>query len=75
MNKACPKDKFPTPFIEKIINECAGHEVISFMDGFSGYKQICICYDDQLKNTFTSQWGNVSYKAMPFDLNNVGATF
>ena len=42
LNKACPKDNFPTPFIDQIIYECAGHEVLSFMDGFSGYNQITI---------------------------------
>jgi hypothetical protein len=37
LNKACSKDNFPTPFIDQIIDECAGCEVFSFMDGFSGY--------------------------------------
>lgn len=37
MNKACPKDNFPTPFIEQIIDEYAAHEVLSFMDGFYRY--------------------------------------
>jgi hypothetical protein len=36
LNKACPKDNFPTPFIDQIVDECAGCEVFSFMDGFSG---------------------------------------
>jgi hypothetical protein len=36
LNKACPKDNFPTPFIEYIIDECVSWEVFSFMDNFSG---------------------------------------
>jgi hypothetical protein len=40
LNKACPKDNSPTPFIEKIVDECAGCEVFCFMDGFLGYNQI-----------------------------------
>ena len=36
LNKACPKDNYPTPFIDQIIDECAGNEIFSFMDGFSG---------------------------------------
>jgi hypothetical protein len=40
LNKACPKDNFPTPFINQIIDECASCEAFSFMDGFSGYNQI-----------------------------------
>jgi hypothetical protein len=35
LNKAFPKDNFPNPFIDQIIDECAGCEVFSFMDGFS----------------------------------------
>jgi hypothetical protein len=42
LNKACPKDNFPTPFINHILDECAGREVFSFMDRFSGYNQIQI---------------------------------
>ena len=37
LNRACPKDNFSTPFIDQILDECAGSEVFSFMDGFSGY--------------------------------------
>ena len=40
LNLACPKDKFPTPFIDQIIDACANHELFSFMDGFSSYNQI-----------------------------------
>lgn len=37
LNKAFPKDNYPTPFIDQIIDDCAGCEIFSFMDGFSGY--------------------------------------
>jgi hypothetical protein len=47
MNKACPKDNFPTPFIDHIIDECAGCEAFSFMDFFLGYNQIQIKPEDQ----------------------------
>jgi hypothetical protein len=40
LNKACPKDNFPTPFIDHIFDECASCEVYSFMDSFSRYNQI-----------------------------------
>jgi hypothetical protein len=36
LNRACPKDNFPTPFIDQIWDECVGSEIFSFMDGFSG---------------------------------------
>ena len=43
VNQAYPKDNSPTPFIDQIIDKCAGCEIFSFMDGFSGYNQINIC--------------------------------
>jgi hypothetical protein len=52
LNKAYPKDNFPTPFIDQILNECAGSEVFYFMDGFSGYNQIQIKPEDQHKTNF-----------------------
>ena len=40
LNDACPKDCFPLPRIDTLIDATAGHEMLSFMDGFSGYNQI-----------------------------------
>ena len=37
LNKDCPRDKFPTPFIDHILDECVESEVVSFMGGFLGY--------------------------------------
>jgi hypothetical protein len=75
LNKACPKDNFPTPFINQIIDEFVGCEAFSFMDGFSGYNQIQIKLEDQHKTTFICPWGTFAYRKMPFGLKNVGATF
>jgi hypothetical protein len=75
LNNACPKDNFPTPFIDQIIDNCADHEALSFMDGFSGYNQIQIHPIDQYKTTFTTSWGTFAYRVMPFGLKNAGATF
>jgi hypothetical protein len=75
LNHAYPKDNFPTPFIDQIIDDFAGHEALSFMDGFSGYNQIQIHLVDQYKTTFTTPWGNFAYCVMPFGLKNAGATF
>ena len=47
LNKSCPKDNYPTPFIDQIIDARAGSEVFLFMDGFSGYNQIQIKPEDQ----------------------------
>jgi hypothetical protein len=54
LNHACPKDNFPTPFIDQIIDDYAGHEVVYFMDLFFGYNQIQIHPSDQYKTTFTT---------------------
>ena len=75
LNKACPKDNFPTPFIDHIIDECAGCEAFSFMDDFSGYNQIQIKPEDQHKTTFICPWGTFAYRKMPFGLKNSRATF
>ena len=75
LNHACPKDNFPTPFIDHILDECAGSEVFSFMDGFSGYNQIQIKPEDQHKTAFICPWGTFTYRKMPFGHKNTGATF
>jgi hypothetical protein len=46
INKVCPKDNYPTPFIDQIIDNCIGSVIFSFMDGFSGYNQIDISPTD-----------------------------
>jgi hypothetical protein len=70
-----PKDKFPTPFIDHIIDDCVGHEAFSFMDGFSVYNQIQIHPADQYKTAFTTPWGTFAYRVMPFGLKNADTTF
>ena len=75
LNHACPKDNFPMPFIDQIIDDCVGHEALSFMDGFFGYNQIQIHPADRYKTAFTTLWGTFAYRVMPFGLKNVGATF
>ena len=61
LNKACPKDNYPMPFIDQIIDECVGNEIFSFMDGFSGYNQISIHPEDQHKTAFICPWCTFSY--------------
>jgi hypothetical protein len=60
INKACPKDNFPTPFVDQIVDDCAGSEIFSLMDGFSGYNKINIAPEDQHKTTFICPWGTFS---------------
>jgi hypothetical protein len=41
LNAACMHDPFPTPFTDEVLENVGGHEAYSFMDGFSGYHQVC----------------------------------
>ena len=75
INKACPKYNYPTPYIDQIIDDYAGNEMFSFMDGFSKYNQIKKLPTDQPKTTFICPWGKFAYCKLPFELKNVGATF
>jgi hypothetical protein len=75
INKDCPKDNFTTPFVDQIVDDCAGSEIFSLMDGFFGYNQINIVLEDQHKIAFICPWGTFSYLKLPFGLKNAGATF
>jgi hypothetical protein len=75
LNKSCPKDNYPMPFIDQIIDNCAGSIIFSFMDGFFGYNHIEILPTDQHKTTFIFPWGTFAYRKLPFGHKNAGATF
>ena len=75
VNKACPKDSFPLPRIDLIMDVIAGHELLSFMDAFSGYNQISMDPGDQEKTSFVTAQGTYCYRVMPFGLKNARATY
>jgi hypothetical protein len=75
LNKASPKDDFPPPHIDVLVDNAAHSSTYSFMDGFSGYNQIKMAPEDKAKTTFVTPWGTYCYKVMPFDLKNAGATY
>ncbi|KAG8480467.1 hypothetical protein CXB51_024656 [Gossypium anomalum] len=75
LNKASPKDNFPLPHIDTLVDNTAGYSLFSFMDGFSGYNQIKMHPEDMGKTTFITLWGTFCYKVMPFGLKNAGATY
>ncbi|KAL0549122.1 hypothetical protein IC582_013602 [Cucumis melo] len=75
LNNACPKDDFPLPIMEIMIDATAGHEALSFMDGSSGYNQIRMALEDEEKTAFRTPKGIYCYKVMPFGLKNAGATY
>ncbi|KAM6548883.1 hypothetical protein CsatB_020559 [Cannabis sativa] len=75
LNKACPKDSFPLPSIDQLVDATAGHALLSFMDAYSGYNQIPMYEPDQEHTSFITDRGLYCYKVMPFGLINTGATY
>ena len=74
LNKACPKDEFPFPHIDVLVDNTASNALMSFMDGFSRYNQIKTAPKDMTKTTFTTEWV-YCYTIMLFGLKNVRATY
>ena len=75
LNDAYPKDNFPLPHIDQIVDASAGHGMLSFLDAFSGYHQIPMYSLDSEKTTFFIPYGLFCYKVMSFGLKNVEATY
>jgi hypothetical protein len=75
LNKACPKDPFPLPRIEQVIDFTAGCELLSFLDAYSGYRKKPLAEADQPATTFTIPYDCFYYVKMPFGLKNAGAMY
>ncbi|XP_022883683.1 uncharacterized protein LOC111400502 [Olea europaea var. sylvestris] len=73
--KACPKDSFPLPRIDQLVDSTAGHELLSFMDAYSGYNQIPMYPTNEENISFITDRGLYCYKMMLFGLKNAGATY
>ena len=59
LNKANPKDDFPLPHIDILVDSTAGHALLSFMDRFSGYNQIKMAPEDMENTSFITPWGTL----------------
>jgi hypothetical protein len=75
LNKACPKDPYPLPRIDQIVDSTAGCDLLCFLDAFSGYHQIKMAREDEEKTAFITPCSVYCYVCIPFGLKNVGATF
>lgn len=77
MNKATPKDEYPMPIADMLINDAFGHKVISFLDGNAGYNQIFMAEEDMFKTAFRCPGfvGLFEWTIMTFGLKNAGATY
>jgi hypothetical protein len=75
LNRACPKDDFPIPTTEMVVDATTGYGTMFFMDGSSGYNQIKMNEHDAMDTAFHTPKGNFYYTIMPFGLKNAGATY
>jgi hypothetical protein len=75
LNRACPKDPFPLPRIDQIVDSTASYDLLCFLDAFSGYHQNKMSMEDKEKMAFITLEGYYCYTCMPFGLKNAGATF
>lgn len=75
LNKACPKDAYPLPSIDRLVDGASGYQFLSFMDAYSGYNQIRMYHFDAEKTMFMTEGANYYYEVMPFGLKNAGATY
>jgi hypothetical protein len=75
LNKACPKDPFPLPRIDQVIDSMAGSELLCFLDAYSVYHQVKMKESNQLATSFVTPYGTYCYVTMSFGLKNAGATY
>ena len=75
LNKACPKDDFPLPHIDVLIDNAVVYAMYSFMDGFSKYNKILMAIIIKAKTSFIIEWDTYCYKVLLFGLKNAGTTY
>jgi ribonuclease HI len=73
LNRASIKDHFHLPNMEMILQQVAGSQMMSLLDGFSDYNQIKVKREDKYKTTFITHWGTFAYESIPFVLSNACA--
>ena len=77
LNEASPKDEYPMPMADMLVDGAAHNQMLSFMDGNAGYNQIMMAEQDIHKTAFMcpGHIGAFEYTVMPFGLRNAGATY
>jgi hypothetical protein len=75
LNKHCPKDPFPLPHIDQVVDSMAGSVLLCFLDCYLGYHHIALHPDDEDKTAFITPHDIYCYKVMTFGLKNAGATY
>jgi hypothetical protein len=75
LNKACPKDEFPLPRIDSLVDATASSELMSLLDYYSGYHQIWMKKEDEPKTSFITPSGTYCYLRKPEGLKNAKGSF
>lgn len=75
LNKACLKDAYPLPTIDKLLDRAIGNHLLSFLDAYLGYNKIWIHPQDEEKTAFKTKSANYCYQVKSFSLKNVGDTY
>jgi hypothetical protein len=77
LNKGTPKDEYPMPVADMLINAAVGNRILSFIDGNAGYNQIFMALEDIHKTAFRvpGAVGLFKYVVMTFGLKNAGTTY
>ena len=75
LNKECPKDLYPLPRIDEVVDSTSGCKTLCFLDAYSGYHQIAMKESDQLTTSFITPFGSYCYVIVPFGLKNAGGTY
>ncbi|XP_022843129.1 uncharacterized protein LOC111366648 [Olea europaea var. sylvestris] len=70
LNKACPKDSYPLPRIDNLVDSTSGYKLYNFLDAFLGYHQILMTKEDQEKTSFMADSAIYCYRVMLFGLKN-----
>jgi hypothetical protein len=68
LNKACPKDPYPLPRIDQIVDSTSGCDLLSFLDAYSGFHQIQMSRKDRKHIAFVTVDGLYCYAIMPYGL-------
>jgi hypothetical protein len=77
LNRATPKDEYPMPIDDTLINNASENRIISFLDGNGRYNHIFMAEEDASKTAFTCPGfiGLFEWVVMTFGLKNDGATY
>jgi hypothetical protein len=77
LNRATPKDEYPMPVADLLIDSMSSNKMISFLDGNAGYNQIFMTKEDVSKIAFCCPGfvGLFEWVVMTFGLKNASATY